>query len=198
MLALLVVGDENMSLKHGLLGFLSEQELSGYDLEKLFSNSIGFFWSAKISQVYRDLHAMEKSGWVQSREVIQTGKPNKKVFSVTEAGCKELENWLIHYDMKNDFEVRVSILMRMFFAAIRPKEETIELLERFRAECQKTIEKLSNVYEELGCYDLGSMDMLYTKTTLSYGEKYYNMQIEWCTETIEKLKHINENKERDV
>lgn len=49
-----------MSLKHGILGFLSEQEMSGYNLEKLFSGSVGYFWSAKISQVYRDLHSMEK------------------------------------------------------------------------------------------------------------------------------------------
>jgi len=187
-----------MSLKHGLLGFLSEQEMSGYDLEKLFSNSIGFFWSAKISQVYRDLHTMEKTGWVQSKEIIQTGKPNKKVFRITEAGCEELDRWIIHYDMKHDFEVRVGILMRMFFAAKRPKEESIALLERFRGACQKTIGRLNNVQEELECYDLEAMQLLYTKTTLSYGEKYYNMQIAWCTETIEKLQSINENKERDV
>lgn len=187
-----------MSLKHGLLGFLSGQELSGYDLEKLFSNSIGFFWSAKISQVYRDLHTMEKAGWVQSQQVVQTGRPNKKVFRVTDAGREELENWLIHYDMKHDFDIRASILVRMFFAAKRPKEETIALLERFRETCQKTIDKLDGVHEKLECYDIEAMDLLYTKSTLSYGEKYYNMQIAWCTETIEKLQSVHENKECDI
>jgi DNA-binding PadR family transcriptional regulator len=180
-----------MSLKHGILGFLSEQEMSGYDLEKIFSSSIGHFWSAKISQVYRDLHTMEKTGWVQSSEVIQSGKPNKKVFRITDAGHEELEKWLIHYDTKNDFEIRMGILMRMFFAAKRPKEETIALLERFRMACHKAIDTLNNVDKELGCYDLEAMEMLYTKTTLSYGEKYYSMQIEWCTETIEKLQNID-------
>ena len=187
-----------MSLKHGLLGFLSWQEMSGYDLEKLFSNSIGFFWSAKISQVYRDLHAMETAGWVQSNEVIQTGKPNKKVFHITEPGRAELDRWLLHYDMRHDFEVRVGILMRMFFAAKRPKEESIALLERFRAGCQQAIDTLECVDQGLACADIESMQLLYAKATLSYGENYYKMQMAWCTETIENLRNVNENKECEV
>ena len=179
-----------MSLKHGLLGFLSEQEMSGYDLEKLFRSSIGHFWNAKISQVYRDLHAMERTGWVQSSKVIQTDKPNKRVFRITDAGRKELENWLITYDVKNDFQIRIGILMRMFFAAKRPKEETIALLERFRSACYDAIDPLNNINKEFDSCDIQSMEMFYSRTTLSYGAKYYQMQIDWCTETIEKLQKM--------
>ena len=176
-----------MSLKHGLLGFLSEQEWSGYDLEKLFRSSIGFFWNAKISQVYRDLHTMEDMGWVQSREVIQVGRPNKKVFMITDTGRKELDNWLINYSIENDFEVRIGILMRMFFAAKRPKEETIALLERFSIACREARSTLGSIHKELESFDAESARVLYSKATLSYGDKYYQMQIDWCTETIKKL-----------
>jgi len=176
-----------MSLKHGLLGFLSEQEMSGYDLEKLFSSSIGFFWNAKISQIYRDLHAMESLGWVQSNDILQTDRPNKKIFRITDSGHKELENWLVNYNIKNDFEIRLGILMRMYFAAKIPKEKTIMLLKQFRMDCHKAIESLRNADEQLNCCNAESMEMLYTKTTLSYGKKYYAMQVEWCTEIIDKL-----------
>jgi len=175
-----------MSLKYGLLGFLSNQEMSGYDLEKLFSRSIGFFWNAQISQVYRDLKTMEKTGWVESREVIQTNKPNKKIFNITEQGQKALEDWLIGYNVKGDFEVRVGILVRMFFAAKRPKCETIALLEQFKDKCNEATLALSHVPKELDCEE--SIELLYIKSTLSYGEKYYQMQLEWATETIEILK----------
>lgn len=181
-----------MSLKHGLLGFLSGQEMSGYDLEKLFSSSVGYFWSAQISQVYRDLHAMEKSGWVQSNSIVQTGRPNKKIFRITDAGNKELENWLISYNVENDMDIRVGILMRMFFAAKRPKEETIAILERHRMNCRKALDKLINVNHEIEQCNEPQIEMLYSKSTLSYGEKYYQMQIEWSTETIEKLYSIDD------
>lgn len=178
-----------MSLKHGLLGFLSEQEMSGYDLEKLVSSSIGYFWSAKISQVYRDLHAMEKAGWVQSYDFIQTGRPNKKIFKITDAGKQEFENWLIRYDVTKDSEARIGILMRMFFAARRPKEETITILEQHRTNCQRAWKKLLDINQELE-NSYTQADLIYSKTTLSYGEKYYQMQMEWCTETIEKLHNL--------
>lgn len=180
-----------MSLKHGLLGFLSEQEMSGYDLEKLFKNSVGYFWSAKISQVYRDLHAMEKSGWIQAEDFIQTGKPNKKIFKITDAGKKELENWLIGYDVKKDLDIRIGILMRMFFAARRPKEETIAILEQHCANCQNAREKLISVNHELKQCNIDQVELFYSKATLSYGYKYYQMQIDWCIETIEKLHKLD-------
>jgi len=180
----------DLSLKFGLLGFLSNQEMSGYDLEKMFNQSIGFFWNAKISQVYRDLRTMEKSGWVESNEVIQKGKPNKKVFKITDQGRQELDNWLISYNVKGDFEIRIGILMRMFFAEKRPKAETIALLEQFKTGCYEAIDRLKPVYKELeDCEE--TMEVLYIKSTLSYGEKYYNMQIEWSNETIEMLKNCD-------
>jgi DNA-binding PadR family transcriptional regulator len=176
-----------MSLKHGLLGFLSGNEMSGYDLEKMFKSSVGYFWSAKISQVYRDLHAMEKSGWVQSDELKQTGRPNKRIYRITDAGRQELENWLIGYDVKKDSEIRIGILVRMFFAAKRHKEETIAVLEQFRTNCHMARDKLLSINQEFAQCEAPEIEFLYSKITLSYGEKYYQMQIEWCTETIEKL-----------
>jgi len=168
--------------------------MSGYDLEKLFSKSIGFFWHAQISQVYRDLKSMEKSGWVEAKEVIQTSKPNKKIFNITDQGQKALEDWLIGYNVKGDFEVRVGILVRMFFAAKRPNEETIALLATFKDKCKEALEALSHVPKELDCEQ--SMELLYIKSTLSYGEKYYQMQLEWANETIDILKNAIK-KEKD-
>ncbi|WP_394701574.1 PadR family transcriptional regulator [uncultured Enterococcus sp.] len=37
---------------------------------------------------------MEEKGWLLSEEVVQTEKPNKRVYSLTEAGKQELQSWL--------------------------------------------------------------------------------------------------------
>ena len=182
-----------MSLKHGLLGFLSAQEMSGYDLEKYFRESVGFFWSAKISQVYRELHKMEELGWLLSKEVMQSGKPNKKIFSITEDGRAQLDKWLINYDMKQDFEARVGILIRMFFAANRPKEESIALLERYRDTCQMVLEQLQGI--NLDDKELTAMQVASIQSTLLYGRKNYQMQVQWADETIVLLKQVEETGE---
>ncbi|MCL2350821.1 MAG: PadR family transcriptional regulator, partial [Defluviitaleaceae bacterium] len=75
-----------MSLKHGLMGLLSQKPMTGYDLDKEFNASLGFFWPAQYSQIYAELDKMEKKGWLVSRRVVQEDKPNKRVYSLTAEG----------------------------------------------------------------------------------------------------------------
>ena len=51
-----------MSLKYALLGFLTYQSRSGYDLKQLMDVSTSNFWHAKQSQIYTTLKKMEKDG----------------------------------------------------------------------------------------------------------------------------------------
>lgn len=83
-----------MALPHAILVSLSEQSGSGYELARRFDRSIGFFWSATHQQIYRTLRAMEDDGWVHATPVVQQGRPDKKVYTVAEAGRDELARWL--------------------------------------------------------------------------------------------------------
>ena len=83
-----------MSLKHGLLGLLNYGPMTGYDLNKAFKDSLAFFWQAKTSQIYRELGAMERCGWLTSERIIQNERPNKRVYTITDSGKEELKNWL--------------------------------------------------------------------------------------------------------
>ncbi|MGL6120793.1 MAG: PadR family transcriptional regulator, partial [Fusobacteriaceae bacterium] len=117
-----------MSLKHGLLGLLNYGEMTGYELDKIFKDSLNFFWQAQMSQIYKELTLMEKKGWLTSEIIIQTDKPNKKKYSITEAGKSEFKNWLISYDIKSELEVKSPFLMRLFFSGDLPKEKVIKML----------------------------------------------------------------------
>lgn len=83
-----------VALPHAILVSLSEQSGSGYELTHRFDRSIGYFWSATHQQIYRTLRAMEADGWVQVTEVAQQGRPDKKVYTVAEAGRAELARWI--------------------------------------------------------------------------------------------------------
>jgi DNA-binding PadR family transcriptional regulator len=83
-----------MALEHALLVALSERTGSGYELARRFDKSIGFFWSATHQQIYRVLRRMEEAGWVHGEAVAQDGRPDKKVYSVSEAGHAELARWI--------------------------------------------------------------------------------------------------------
>jgi len=83
-----------MSLEYAILGFLNYGESSGYDLKKMFDTSIRHFWSADQSQIYRTLSKLVKKQWVTMHLVEQVDKPNRKVYTITEAGKEGLYQWL--------------------------------------------------------------------------------------------------------
>lgn len=83
-----------MALEHAILVSLSERAASGIELTRRFDKSIGFFWTATHQQIYRVLGRMDTDGWVRATVVPQRGRPDQKVYDVTDAGRRELERWL--------------------------------------------------------------------------------------------------------
>ncbi|MFF5014766.1 PadR family transcriptional regulator [Streptomyces sp. NPDC001165] len=75
-----------MALRNAVMAALLEGEASGYDLAKGFQSSVANFWMATPQQIYRELERMESEGLVAARFVLQERRPNKRLFSLTEAG----------------------------------------------------------------------------------------------------------------
>jgi DNA-binding PadR family transcriptional regulator len=100
-----------MALEHALLVALRERAGSGSELARRFDRTIGFFWSATHQQIYRTLGRMESDGWVTSTVVPQQGKPDSKVYEVSDLGAKVLAEWLIEPStappMRTDLGVRL-------------------------------------------------------------------------------------------
>ena len=75
-----------MALRHAILAALLEGEASGYELAKRFDVSTANFWSATPQQLYRELERLESDGLLAARTVEQQRRPNKRVFTLTDAG----------------------------------------------------------------------------------------------------------------
>src|SRR4029450_10913696 len=84
--------------------------MTGYELPKTFDASIGFFWKANHQQIYRELTKLRDRGHILGREVVQSGKPNKLVYSLTGEGRTALRHWgvgpTIPASIKEDLLVR--------------------------------------------------------------------------------------------
>ena len=83
-----------MALAHAIMTALIEDDLSGYELARDFQASLGFFWHASHQQIYQDLRKLADKGWLNKREVSQSGKPNKIVYGLTKAGRDALAEWV--------------------------------------------------------------------------------------------------------
>jgi DNA-binding PadR family transcriptional regulator len=82
-----------MSLRDAVLAALLEGEASGYDLAKGFDASVANFWMATPQQLYRELDRLAGQGLIQARIVHQDRRPNKRMFSLTEAGHEAIRQF---------------------------------------------------------------------------------------------------------
>ncbi|WHU49415.1 PadR family transcriptional regulator [Gordonia sp. L191] len=83
-----------MSLRHAILAELLDDGASGYQLAKTFDVAVASFWFATPQQLYAELSRLEADGLIRGREVTQQGRPNKRVFTLSDAGRAALVDFV--------------------------------------------------------------------------------------------------------
>jgi PadR family transcriptional regulator, regulatory protein AphA len=80
-----------MNVRTLCLGILSLQEASGYEIKKDVEDGLfSHFIDASFGSIYPALTQLAAEGYVTVREEEQTGKPDKKVYAITETGRNAL------------------------------------------------------------------------------------------------------------
>ncbi|MBT2499304.1 PadR family transcriptional regulator [Agromyces sp. ISL-38] len=83
-----------MSLRSALLALLSSGPMTGYDVVKQFSSSVGHVWHAPDSQIYPELRRMHSEGLLSSRPVPWGSRgATKTEYSITPDGERALRRW---------------------------------------------------------------------------------------------------------
>lgn len=184
-------------LKHGILGLLNYTAMTGYEIKEVFGNSLNYFWTAQTSQIYRELQVLQKNGWAESTLVYQVGKPDKKVFHITDKGKEELLRWLA-YD-ESWLAMRTPLLMKVFFLGERSVDENLEFFIGFRQMIAAYLDGLKmatgNVEAYSAIIDAGQK-ALYWEMTLDFGKRSMQMHLEWADECIKKLEKIKDADEK--
>ena len=120
-----------MSLEYAILGFLNYRPLSGYDLKKVFDNSVRHFWPADQSQIYRTLAKLAEQGYVEQEIVRGLDRPDRKEYRITPAGQEALRTWLTNPLPSQD--LRIAELIQVFFAGQLSDQQALALFERLAA-----------------------------------------------------------------
>lgn len=179
-----------MSLRHGILGLISFRPLSGYDLKRAFDNSLKFFWSAKQSQIYRELSKLSDDGYVTYEVEHQDGRPEKKVYQITPLGEEAFRNWLNSFPDTTCTGSKDEFLLRIYFGSKISKDELIFQFTKYIKEGQSSIEMLEIIYDNLkqakgdAHYE---KEKFYWLMTIRKGLLTYEASIKWALECIENL-----------
>jgi DNA-binding PadR family transcriptional regulator len=180
-----------MSLAHAILGFLLQAQRTGYDLKtSCFDRCIAHLWSADQAQIYRTLDKLVEQGWITYAIEIQRDRPNRKVYSVTEAGKAELIRWLQNPQPLPT--VRDPLPIQLFFAAQLPNKTTIHLLEQHLAARREKLAECERI--ELPTLDdpIASREQLMQRLVLELAIRKEQTYIDWLKTAIEVLSQDNQ------
>lgn len=114
-----------------LLALLAKEPAHGYELKGRLEQIFGEAYPApNIGQVYVTLQRLERDGLVRSQDVVQSTRPNKRVYELTGAGREALSRWL---DRVSDGpRVRDDFFMKLTLSRLSGTNDQLGLINRQR------------------------------------------------------------------
>jgi DNA-binding PadR family transcriptional regulator len=172
-----------MSLRHAILGILAYRELHGYELKRVLEEGISTFWPVNLAAIYPCLRKLEDEGLVAyTRQAGVEGRPDRKVYTVTEPGREELARWR-RLPPDEASSVRNPLYLKLLFATEEDFPEAIgwigKRLERSRAALDELRAELAK--------PRGDFDTFFVRFLRESGAAHLELEIERLEELRTRL-----------
>lgn len=168
-----------------ILGLLSHEELTGYEIKKRMDTTLKYFWGASYGSIYPTLGELVNRGLATKRPGTDNGR-NKLIYTITDEGRGYLANWL-KLPVEKD-EIRYETLLKLFFGSEVGPMQTLEHIGAFREKieqellyllaAEQTLVKIKDLEEAHNYYLL----------TVKFGIQTYQAYLKWCKDAEEILK----------
>lgn len=132
-----------MDVKTVCLGMLTDGAASGYDLKKQFESSFAHFFAAGYGSIYPALSSLADNGLVTCEQIPQEGKPDRKVYEITDDGMGFLLEAL--EEPAPCHKVRSEFLATMCFAHLMPNQHVQTVLDNRIEECAHYANMISDI-----------------------------------------------------
>ncbi|OPH48191.1 hypothetical protein BC351_38605 [Paenibacillus ferrarius] len=179
-----------MNSQDVILGMLMKRSLTGYEIKQLFEELFSYFYSSSYGTIYPVLHRLEKEELLTKENVVQEGKPNKNVYTITEKGKSQFQTYLsspMEWDnVKSDF------LMRLYFGQYVGTEQVIAWLKKVQMQTQQHLDQLN------ATYSLYSKEMHPAQIIcIQIGIKEFKAKLETIQEGLTQMEQIENEEKRD-
>lgn len=179
--------------KYVLLGLLSHNPMTGYDIKKSVATRMSYFWDLSYGQIYPTLKDLEKNGSITKQLELNQKGPNRKIYTITDTGTKELQAWLAKPAKKEVH--KYEFLLKLIFGDQAYPELNQKHVEEFKARNQKTLQTM-NIFEESIKPILDQSEShYYVYLTILLGKRISQASVEWADNT---LKMLQERVQREV
>lgn len=172
-------------LRFAVLGLLAAEPRTGYRLAAQMKASTDFFWTARHSQIYATLAALEAEGLVCHAVLAGPGPRENKSYRVTDPGLAELRDWLRSPERpraeRDEFVLKVSSMWLLSPGEARALVQRHRDLHATRLEDYTRIDVGDD--ESLGP---GTPEFA-TFATLQAGIGYERHRVAWCDWLLGRL-----------
>ncbi len=139
-----------MSIKHAILGLLAGGPLHGYDLKAAYEADLVPESKLNFGQVYTTLDRLHRDGLVTPEVVAQSERPDRKVYTLTEKGRRELDEWLRtpseqDRDLRNETFLKLMLAKRLAKHPVNGAATPADPFAVLAAERRSCLEELHNV-----------------------------------------------------
>ena len=159
------------STAYVILGMVSREARSGYEIKAAVDGSTRFFWAASYGQIYPELKRLAEAGLVEGRDAPR-GERKRTVYAITADGEAELTEWL--RKPPEMAEMREEGLLKLFFAGVLPPEDAAATLRAMRRHRLELIERLRGMEPEAQEKDPFSL------IVLQGGIEFNEWFADWC------------------
>ncbi len=131
-------------MRLALLALLAKEPAHGYELKQALEQTFGQAYPApNIGQVYVTLQRLARDGLVRSEDVIQSSRPNKRVYELTETGREALATWVA--EPSDAAHVRDQFFMKLILAPLAGVADRMTLINKQRRHYLNLMRGLSNL-----------------------------------------------------
>jgi DNA-binding PadR family transcriptional regulator len=176
-----------------LLGLLTIQSMSGYDLGQTIRSSVGHFWNESYGQIYPNLKKLAAGGFVKSKSERKKGKPERHIYSITNKGRERLTKWLA---LPPQPEIpRNELLLKLFFGVQTSPEVLIGYMERMLNNERAVLREFTRIEQEVLAQNQQYPDAPYWKIAARFGQFELDAHVRWAEETLAELNRIATEKQ---
>jgi DNA-binding PadR family transcriptional regulator len=136
-------------MRFPLLALLANGPAHGYELKQALEQRFGSVLPPlNAGQIYTTLGRLERDGFVDDDAVAQNGRPNKRVYRLTEAGRSELAGWV--RDATPASRLKDDFFIKLVLARAAGIADPLELIDRQRAAYLQALRDLDDVAAQAG------------------------------------------------
>jgi DNA-binding PadR family transcriptional regulator len=140
-----------VSVRHALLGLLSEGAKYGHQLRQEFEARTGDVWPLNVGQVYTTLQRLERDGLVESEGPADDG-PQKR-YRIKPEGHVELDHWLrTPPDLTSP--PRDELVIKVLVAVALPDVDVDDVLQVHRRYLVELMQQWTSLKEDEAEFDL--------------------------------------------